>query len=187
MKIELSQTSRERAESWLKSVTEPVARADQELFAQVRTSLLHAQYQVTMARATEILTKDQVTYAEVTESWVDRSVRDLARRALQWACKDLRNPLPKIRWFSLETPAESEYRKQDPDAWLTFKSEPIRGLAKQGEIWIRTDQRGRDLVETVAHEAKHLVTNAHACIDDEGEEREASLYGQFARGLVDIT
>ncbi len=126
--------------------------------------------------------KGNVDFGEVDEAYIRKEDVDLAWGILEQCCAYLGAETPEIRWYSKESADEQAYRKEYGYAdWPSFRGQPgLMGRTPIGEkfIWILADLEGSELVETVAHEAKHLASADSGT--DEGEA-EADAFGKWVR------
>lgn len=87
-----------------------------------------------------------------------------AAAALKWAAKDLRIPLPRLRWILLQDPAVGqmdELMHKLTGAELTSLKSigPISGrvdVSKTDEILVLADLKPDEAARTVAHECRHV-------------------------------
>lgn len=112
--------------------------------------------------------------------------RRLAEVTLRWAMRDLGIARPRMRFF---VPAWLAPKHHARAVAFCLESR-LRGLADPvtSEIWIRADLPNRELVEVVAHEARHFAQysrdDANTSTRNE-DEAEAQRYGRRAgRGDV---
>jgi len=153
---------------WIKSA--PAASVDAELEEigdHVALSLmaesfknldLVADFNATMARTDALLYSH---WKEVPAGSVAAIARKFADEVLLQVSVELGTASPQIRWF---TAADS-----DGD----FKTiGPCAGLVKDSDtIWIRSDLRGADLAQTIAHETFHVKQRRQGSPDVDEETR----------------
>jgi hypothetical protein len=102
-------------------------------------------------------------FQEVGAEYTRPAVKSAADHALRACVADLGLPSDaRIRWFIPEGESSRKTREWYGDAatpWVTFEAEEtLTGKvepATHAELWIRADQSPEDVVDTVAHEARH--------------------------------
>jgi len=146
---------------------------------EVELGMLKTKCEQTLERIEGVLAID---YAEVA-SHVDPALVGLAAQAIETASADLKISPPRVRWFTPESPMHWVYRKKYGVAdWVSFKNaRDILGATwpiRNDEIWIRADLTPGDLVETAAHETRHI---AQGLSPDEGDAKE---YGRAMRSRL---
>ena len=125
-----------------------------------------------------------VQYALVLNHHVDESVRKGAEAGRNFASVHLGlEPLPAMRFYTPETPAERAYRREyGVVEWLSFKGSAWNGHADKWTktIGVRADIAPRLALEVAAHEVFHLTQpKGDAGRDIEREEADAQAYGQW--------
>jgi hypothetical protein len=114
------------------------------------------------ARAREYL-PSRSRFQEVGADHAKPAVKSAADHALRACVADLGlSSDVRIRWFIPEGESSRKRREWYGDAatpWVTFEAEQtLTGKvepAAHTELWIRADQSPEDVVDTVAHEARH--------------------------------
>lgn len=102
-------------------------------------------------------------YGEVAPACVDPCVREAAEKAVAWCVNDdlVLDYVPSIRWFMPESDLDRAYvvRWQARDWGHVSTKRQIRGCTVHGsnEIWLRADLSIAKVVETAAHEVRHLA------------------------------
>jgi len=102
-------------------------------------------------------------FQEVGANFAKPEVKTAADEVLRACVADLGLPNDvRIRWFIPEDDTSRKMRERCGDAatpWVTFEAEEtLAGKvepAAHAELWIRADQSPEDVVDTVAHEARH--------------------------------
>ncbi len=116
-------------------------------------------------------------YVELPARAISGAARALVERAVAAAVRELGIPAPSLHYYRELAPAEVASEKASVQDLAGFTHDAsVRGKAdaRRNEVWLRADPDATDLVETAAHECRHLAQRTD---DEQGDEEQATRYG----------